>query len=152
MSTSYSSKAGAKLLRLLNTLVRLASVNSAPSLLQSLIDESSPSAASSSSKSHAYSNRKTRKTKSMCSMCTFLDGNKFSTCFRCSSRLISMLVVTRCSMSLDKAGCSSSNSKSLDYTVRKQQKMGSNGDYLIANLCIFILFATLMFLYKTSFE
>jgi hypothetical protein len=157
MSTSYSSKASAKLLRLLTKLVSLLepSSSSLRRRKRRKREESRQQHESTASNDELLNNffKNSIHFDSMCSMC-FLDHNSLRTCSRCTNRLISSISLS--SSSLDK--CSfrclakiSMFSKVLSTSSRFFISIFSNWrDFHVANFCIFVFFATIVLLYKTS--
>lgn len=200
MSTSYSSKAGAKLIHMLAKLLSILESKSSTShttTQHKLANSSNMSRQHSSSPiSRSKRNKPTMTTLSssiiknsnpiefgsMCSMC-FLDENKLKTCSRCLNRIFSkcssMFHVdsnnklnndnNKCSMCVDKlyvdikiGGRSSSSSSCCfcnycccrreeikrPYWFSSKLSFRLNNDVHLANLCLFIFFASIAFLYK----
>lgn len=157
MSTSYSSKASAKLLRLLTKLVSLLEPSSSlrrrkrKREREESRQQHEPTASNDELLNNFFKN--SIHFDSMCSMC-FLDHNSLRTCSRCTNRLISSISLS--SSSLDK--CSfrclakiSMFSKVLSTSSRFFISIFSSWrDFHVANFCIFVFFATIVLLYKTS--
>lgn len=157
MSTSYSSRSCAKLFCLLSTILSLSESKSKTSSHR--IKPNSPI----TKPSHSTTTTTTTNTiktnpiqfESMCSMC-FLDDNKLKTCSRCLSRILSMLAVDRnkCSMCVDKLYVDIKIGGSSRMKEVEEERFSSVSfrlnDFHLANLCLFIFIASLVFLYKNQ--
>lgn len=164
MSTSYSSRARTKLFRLLNTLLRLSEMRSKSHRSEtrrpsSLSHTHSPISTSNFERpTDAFAaNIRPIQFESMCSMC-FIDDNKLKTCSRCQNRMLSkcsMLLDNKCSMCVDKLyvdikiGGSSCRMKEARPYWFSSISFRLN-DFHLANLCLLIFFASLVFLYQNQ--
>lgn len=156
MSTSYSSRACAKLVCLLSTLLSLSDRKSKSSHRPTssnspILTCNKPSSTRSTTK--PANNNPPIRFESMCSMC-FLDNNKLKTCSRCLTRMLSMLAVddtnsNKCSMCVDiKIGGSSCSRMKESACWFSSVVSFRLNDFHLANLCLFIFVASLVFLYK----